>query len=71
MPKEGLLVQVSYRMVDEQTKVREIGALQKAAKFLKAQKCLVVTYDQEETVQLDDSGLELEVIPVYKFLLER
>ena len=54
-----------------QTRAREIGALQKVAKFLKAQKCLVVTYDQEETIQLNDSGLEIEVVPVYKFLLER
>ena len=71
VPKEGLLVQASYRMVDEQTRAREIGALQKVAKFLKAQKCLVVTYGQEETIQLNDSGLEIEVVPVYKFLLER
>ena len=70
VPKDGLLVQVCYRMVDDQTRTREIGALQKVAKFLKAQRCMVITYDQEETVSV--SGLEkgIEIIPVYKFLLE-
>ena len=70
VPKDGLLVQVCYRMVDDQTRTRDIGALQKVAKFLKAQRCMVITYDQEETVSV--SGLEkgIEIIPVYKFLLE-
>lgn len=43
VPKEGLLVQVSYRMLDDTTKNREVGALQKVAKFLKAKKCMIIT----------------------------
>lgn len=69
VPKEGLLVQVSYRMADDMTRNREIGALRKVANFLNAQKCMVITYDQEETIAVDDTGLEVEVVPVYKFLL--
>ena len=67
VPKEGLLVQVAYRMADEQTRNREIGALLKVAKFLKANRCLIVTYDQEETVMTNDGAIE--IIPIYKFLL--
>ncbi len=70
VPKDGLLVQVCYRMVDEQTRTREIGALQKVAKFMKPQRCLVITYDQEETVSVDGLETGIEIIPVYKFLLE-
>ena len=71
VPKEGLLIQVSYRMVDEATRIREVGALQKVGKFLKVKKCMIVTYDQEETLPSEDLGLDIEVIPIYKFLLSR
>ena len=70
VPKDGLLVQVCYRMVDDQTRTRELGALQKVAKFMKAQRCMVVTYDQEETVSVNGLEKDIEIIPVYKFLLE-
>ena len=69
VPKEGLLIQVSYRMVDEATRIRELGALQKVGKFLKAKRCMVVTYDQEETISSEELGFDIEVVPIYKFLL--
>lgn len=69
VPKEGLLIQVSYRMVDEATRIREVGALQKVGKFLKAKKCMIVTYDQEETIPSENLGFDIEVVPIYKFLL--
>ncbi len=70
VPKDGLLVQVCYRMVDDQTRTRELGALQKVAKFMKAQRCMVITYDQEESVSVNGLENGIEIIPVYKFLLE-
>lgn len=70
VPKEGLLVQVSYRMLDDTTKNREVGALQKGAKFLKAKKCMIITYDQEETITLKDLEIDVEVVPIYKYLLD-
>lgn len=36
VPKDGLLVQVSYRMTEDATRNREISALQKVGKFLNA-----------------------------------
>lgn len=69
VPKEGLLIQVSYRMVDEATRIREMGALQKVGKFLKAKRCMIVTYEQEETLPSEELGVDIEVIPIYKFLL--
>ena len=58
------------RMLDDTTKNREVGALQKVAKFLKAKKCMIITYDQEETITLKDLEIDVEVVPVYKYLLE-
>ena len=69
VPNDGLLIQASYRMIDEATRNREIGALQKLSKFIKPQRCIIVTYDQEEIVQSNDLDLQIEVIPAYKFML--
>lgn len=66
---DGLLIQASYRMIDEATRNREIGALQKLSKFIKPQRCIIVTYDQEEIVQSNDLDVQIEVIPAYKFML--
>lgn len=69
IPNDGLLIQASYRMIDEATRNREIGALQKLSKFIKPQRCIIVTYDQEEIVQSNDLDVQIEVIPAYKFML--
>ena len=68
VPKEGILIQVAYRIVDDKTRNREISALQKVSRFLKATRRIIVTYDQEETIMTEDG--EIEIIPIYKFLLE-
>lgn len=70
IPKEGVLVQVSYRIADESTRNREVGALQRVGKYLKAKRCVIVTYDQEMSIPCEALGLTIEVIPIYKFLLE-
>lgn len=70
VPKYGLLVQVSYRMTEDATRNREISALQKVGKFLNAKKCMIITYDQEETIPSAELGIDIEVVPVYKFLLD-
>ena len=69
VPDDGLLVQVSYRMTDYTARNREIVALQKTAKFIKAKKCMIITYDQEETIHSPDLDVDIEVVPAYKFLL--
>lgn len=69
VPNDGLLIQASYRMIDEATRNREIGALQKLSKFIKPQRCIIVTYDQEEIIQSNNLDVQIEVIPAYKFML--
>ena len=69
VPKEGLLVQVAYSVADDSTRAREVGALQKVGKFLNARRRVIVTYDHEETLTTDEG--EIEIIPIYKFLLSK
>lgn len=69
VPNDGLLIQASYRIIDEATRNREIGALQKLSKFIKPQRCIIVTYDQEEIIQSNDLDVQIEVVPAYKFML--
>lgn len=69
VPNDGLLIQASYRMIDEATRNREIGALQKLSKFIKPQRCIIVTYNQEEIIHSNDLDVQIEVIPAYKFML--
>ena len=69
VPAQGLLIQVSYNITDEATKAREVGALLKVAKFMKAQRCIIITYEQEDVIHSPELDLEIEVIPAYKFLL--
>lgn len=69
VPNDGLLIQASYRMIDEATRNREIGALQKLSNFIKPQRCIIVTYDQEEIIQSNNLDVQIEVIPAYKFML--
>lgn len=69
VPTEHLLIQVSYHMADETTKEREVGALQKVAKFMQAERCMIITFDQEDTITWADTNLKVEVVPIYKFLL--
>ena len=57
-------------MTEDATRNREISALQKVGKFLDAKRCMIITYDQEETIASSELGMNIEVVPVYKFLLE-
>ncbi|MGM9758716.1 MAG: hypothetical protein ACI30I_01200 [Parabacteroides sp.] len=61
---ENLVAIHLYKKLD-----REVGALQKVAKFLKADKCIIVTYDQEDTLSLKGMDQPISVVPIYKFLL--
>ena len=55
-------------MKTDETRKREFGALVKAAKFFNAKKLLVITYNQEEETEYEDT--KISVIPVWKFLID-
>ena len=61
------LIQVCYDMGDYDTRMREIKALSRASKDLGCKDCLILTWDQEETVS--ENGLTIRVTPVWKWCL--
>ena len=67
VPEEDMAVQASYRLSDESTIKREVDALVKLHKVHPLKKAVVVTRDEETT--LNEGGLTIEVIPVWKWLL--
>ena len=68
IPVEKLAVQVSYSLKEETTRKREITALLKMAAVMEVEKLLVITNDEEEVIT--ENGKEINVIPIWKWLLE-
>ncbi|MBQ9672052.1 MAG: ATP-binding protein [Prevotella sp.] len=68
IPEDELAIQVSYSLHDEETRKREVEALQKLPKRLSCKRRIIVTFDEEETIT--DSFGTIEVIPAWKWLLE-
>ena len=69
---EGYAVQVSYSIYGDgkqETFERETKALVQLDKYLSLNRMIIVTYDEEGVVTLDN-GKQIEVIPVWKWLLE-
>ncbi len=68
IPSESLAIQVSYSISDYETKAREVKALVKLNEFKSIINNLIVTYDEEDLIQ--ENGLEINVVPAYKWMLE-
>ena len=63
------LVQAAYDIKDQKTLKREIKALEKASQSLHCENCKIITgYDTDETIS---SETKVEIIPAYKYLLEK
>ncbi len=60
-------LQVSYSIENEATKERELKGLYEACKSLKIKKAKIVTLEEEDSIKY--KGVEVEVIPAYKFML--
>ena len=70
--EEGYAVQASYSIYGEgmqETFERATKALKLLDAFLSLKRMVIVTYDEEGTIPLD-KGKQIEVIPVWKWLLE-
>lgn len=68
IPDEELAIQVSYSLRDEETRKREVEALQKLPKRLPCKRRIIATFDQEESIT--DSFGTIEVVPAWKWLLQ-
>ncbi|MCR4952180.1 MAG: ATP-binding protein [Solobacterium sp.] len=69
IPEENLAIQVSYSIFNQsQTKERELGTFVKLRRFIPDAKCILIT-NSEET-ELEENGTVVNVIPIWKWLLE-
>ena len=69
IPDDELAIQVCYSLHDEETRKRETEALQKLPNRLSCKRRLILTYDEEETI--NDKHGTIEIVPVWKWLLEK
>lgn len=67
VPEEGLGIQASYRMSDEATLEREMKALAALHSFKPLRQAIIITYEDEGTMEYN--GLEIELKPVWKWVL--
>lgn len=70
VPEEGYAVQVSYSIYGEGmqgTFERETKALKQLDSFLSLNRMVIVTYDEEGSVSLDN-GKQIEVVPAWKWM---
>lgn len=69
MPDESLAIQVSYNpRKSEETWQRESSALIKLNKVFKCNELLIISYEDEEELRVDNDTV-IKVIPVWKWLL--
>ena len=67
IPSEQTAVQVSYSLADADTRKRETDALRKLNAYEPLKKAVVVTFEEEGTITIDN--LTIEVVPLWKWLL--
>jgi len=63
------IVQVCYTLNNETVKNREIRAIVNSAEFLKIDKITIITFNEKEIIK--ETGLIINVIPVWRWLLEK
>lgn len=68
IPDEKLAIQASFDMSETETWEREISALVALHKVFPIQRAQIVTRDTE--LQTEHAGLSIEVIPIWKWLLD-
>ncbi len=68
VPEEGLAIQATYSLADTATRQREVAALIALNKFYPLKTAIIVTYDEEETIE--EEGIRIEVVPVWKWLMD-
>ncbi len=68
LPEQGTAIQVSYSLNDPETRKREVGALEKLSQRMAIEKRIIITKDEEESIESDTGNIE--VIPLYKWLLK-
>lgn len=69
LPEQRIGYQVSYSLKEESTYHREVDALIKLNAAFPLKRMYIITRDEEQTIT-SESGLTIEVVPVWKWLLQ-
>ena len=67
IPECETAIQVSYTISDQDTLEREAKALVKLSSFMPCNRLLIITKDEEKTINID--GKEIKATPIWKWLL--
>lgn len=68
VPDEGLAIQVCYNLShSDGTYEREVSALKKLPSALDCKRRLIITYDEEATIE--DNNEKIEVLPYWKWVI--
>ena len=67
IPEEGIGIQACYHLNDPETYARETHALVALHKAYGLRQALIISYDEEEVIEKE--GLQIHVIPIWKWLL--
>ncbi|MFA5522730.1 MAG: ATP-binding protein [Tissierellales bacterium] len=67
VPQNSLAIQSSYSVLNPETKKRELTSIINFNKYEKVEKNIILTFNEEEVIE--EEGIEIEVIPMYKWLL--
>jgi len=67
IPEQNYAVQASYSISDEETRIREVRALEKLNDYLPLQHAVIVTFEEEETITTA-KGMTIDVIPAWKWI---
>lgn len=68
IPDEQTAIQACYSINNPLTAERETEALLKLQKYVPLKRAVIITYNQQTTIQRED--LTIEVLPIWKWLLE-
>lgn len=68
IPTEKMAIQVSYSLKDEATYKREVNALLKISHAFETDKLFIITNDEERIIE--EEGKQINVIPIWKWLLD-
>lgn len=68
LPEQGIATQACYAMSDLTTAEREINALDKLNTRYPLKKAYIITHDEESQITTP-SGLEIKILPIWRWLL--
>jgi uncharacterized protein len=68
VPAVQMAVQACYSLLEVETRQREVNALVKLSRQIEVERLVIITKDEQETIT--DNELTIEVIPVWKWLLQ-